>query len=120
MKIYSGEHGLVTGKVTKIYRTDEDASDNHAVVIESPDGKAYFVPLFKRPEIRDGLEKGLLKEGELVSVKTYESQRGRLTPVFFKKDIRSLQKEIKKNNYSGLLASAVSQAKTKEQNKNIL
>jgi hypothetical protein len=100
MKIYSGKEGLITGKVTKVYRTDGDASDNHAVVIESLDGKsAWFVPLFKAPEMLTGnmttkksedgemitvKEKARLKEGELVSIKTYESQKGRLTPVIFK------------------------------------
>jgi hypothetical protein len=85
LKVYSGEHGIITGKVTKIYRTDDDASDNHAVVIEGLDGKtAYFVPLFKAPVLHDGKEKTRLKEGEMVSIKTYESQRGRLTPVIFK------------------------------------
>ena len=112
MKIYSGEHGLVTGKVTKIYRTDDDASDNHAVVLEGVDGKAYFVPLLKRPELHNGGEKSLLKEGELVSIKAYENQRGRLTPIFLKRDARSMQKEIKKNNYSGKLAENVNQIKT--------
>jgi hypothetical protein len=85
LKVYSGEHGIITGKVTKIYKLDEDASDNHAVIIESLDGKtAYFVPLFKAPMLHDGKEKTRLKEGEMVSIKTYESQRGRLTPVIFK------------------------------------
>jgi hypothetical protein len=104
MKIYSGRDGLVTGKVTKIYRTDDDASDNHAVILEGLDGKAYFIPLLKMPELHGKDGKTLLKEGELASVKTYESQKGRLTPVFFKLDARSAQKEIKKNSYKGALA----------------
>jgi hypothetical protein len=107
MKVYTGEHGLVTGKVTKIYRTDDDASDNHAVVLEGLDGKAYFVPLLNKPEVHDGKEKSPLKEGELVTVKAYQSQRGRLTPTFFRKEIRSAQKEIRQNNYSGALADEI-------------
>jgi hypothetical protein len=32
LRVYSGGQGAVTGKVAKIYRTDGDASDSHAVV----------------------------------------------------------------------------------------
>jgi hypothetical protein len=105
MQIYSGEHGLVTGKVTKIYRTDDDASDNHAVVLEGLDGKAFFVPLLKRPEAHESGEKALLREGEMVSVKAFENQKGRLTPVFLRRDVKAVQKAVKKNGYSGSLAS---------------
>lgn len=93
LKVFSGKMGTITGKVTKIYRLDGDASDNHAVVLESPDGKAYFVPLFKAPELRAGkdFEKTPLREGELVSIKTYTTQKGRLTPVIFKTGDRRLK-----------------------------
>jgi hypothetical protein len=111
MKIYTGEHGLVTGKVTKIYRTDDDASDSHAVVLEGIDGRAFFVPLLKRPEMHERGGKSLLKEGELVTIKAHESQRGRLTPVFFKRDIGPVQKEVKKNGFSGGLASEVTRTR---------
>jgi len=108
MKLYSGKEGQITGKVTKIYRTDGDASDNHAVIIESPDGKsAWFVPLFKAPILHDGGNKTKLREGELVSLKTYESQQGRLTPVIFKQEERHGRKEIQKNGHSGGLASEI-------------
>ena len=86
LKLYSGEMGMLTGKVTKIFRTDDDASDNHAVVIECLDGMAYFVPLFKKPDMYDNKEKTRLKEGEVVSLKPLENQRGRLTPYFFKRN----------------------------------
>ena len=117
MKIYSGEEGLITGKVTKIFRTDDDASDNHAVILEGLDGKAYFVPLLKRPELlarpqnrlpNESLKRSFLKEGELVSIKAYKTQRGRLTPIFLKQDIKNIQKDIRKNNHTGKLASSVS------------
>ncbi|GBU28281.1 hypothetical protein R84B8_01839 [Treponema sp. R8-4-B8] len=111
LKVYTGEHGTISGKITKIYRLEDDASDNHAVVIESLDGKeAFFVPLFKAPEMLTGKSKPLLedgkpvlkdgkpvivrektrlREGETVSIKTYESQKGRLTPVIFKQESRT-------------------------------
>jgi len=89
LKVYTGEHGTISGKVTKIYKLDDDASDNHAIVVESLDGKtAFFVPLYKAPELINGKDKTRLKEGEMVSLKTYESQKGRLTPVIFKKEER--------------------------------
>ena len=112
LKVYTGEQGLVTGKATKIYRPDDDASDSHAVVLETLDGKAYFIPFFKRPELRGKDSKSFLKEGELISLKTYKSQKGRLTPVLFKKEAWLLKKEIKQNNYTGKLASEVQAMKT--------
>jgi type IV secretory pathway VirD2 relaxase len=112
MKIYTGEQGIVTRKVTKIYRTDDDASDNHVVVLEALDGKAYFIPLLKRPELYDKGIKSLLKEGELISLKAYKSQKGRLTPVLFKRELRSIKKEIRQNNYSGKLSSELRNMKT--------
>jgi hypothetical protein len=105
--VYTGAAGEVTGKVTKIYRTDEDASDSHALVLESPNGKAYFIPLFKKPELRDGEQKTALKEGELVTVKTYESQKGRLTPLLYRAPVRKLKQEIKRQNASGKLADEI-------------
>jgi hypothetical protein len=106
LKVYSGEHGTITGKVTKIYRLDEDASDNHAVVIESPDGKtAYFVPLLNKPVMFFGKGKTSLSENESVSIKAHKSQRGRLTPLIFKDGVSQDYKEFVKNNYSGVTVS---------------
>jgi hypothetical protein len=107
MTIYTGEQGRITGKVTKIYRTDEDASDNHAVVLEALNGRAYFIPLLKKPELHEGGKKTLLKEGELVTITTYETQRGRLTPVLIRPRIKDIQKDIRKSKYTGTLASEI-------------
>jgi hypothetical protein len=107
LRLYSGKEGEISGRVTRIFRTDEDASDNHAVIVESPGGEAWFVPLFKRPEIRDKDARAALTEGEYVALKTYESQKGRLTPVIFRKDLRALKREIKKGNMTGCLAEAI-------------
>jgi hypothetical protein len=84
LSVYSGEAGRITGRVLKVFRVDGDASDNHAVVVKTPEGKNWFVPLFKQPELRDGAEKTALTEGEFVSIQTYKSQKGRLTPLFYK------------------------------------
>ena len=101
LKVFSGKHGVVTGKATKIYRPQDDTSNNHAVIIECLDGRAFFVPLLKAPQMivksgYEGKEKVELKEGEMVSINTYETQHGRLTPVIFKaRDERKQgQKEI--------------------------
>jgi hypothetical protein len=107
LKVYSGEQGYITGKVTKAYRTDGDASDNHAVIIETFDGKAFFVPLFNKPVAYEGKNKSYLKEGEFVSLKPYKNQRGRLTPTMFKRDISQMQKEVRRNGYTGSLADDV-------------
>jgi hypothetical protein len=112
-KVYTGAEGQVTGKVTKIYRTDGDASDSHALVLESPDGKAHFIPFFKKPELRDGERKAELKEGDLVTVKTYESQQGRLTPRLYRAPLRKLKQEIKTQHASGALAEEILGAKEK-------
>ena len=112
LKVYSGESGEIAGKITKIYRLDGDASDNHAVVVESLDGAAWFVPLFKKPELRDGNNKSNLTEGELVTLKTYETQKGRLTPYIFKLDANRAKGSAKKNGYEGKLAEEITAGKT--------
>ena len=112
MKVYSGEQGTVTGKVTKIYSPNDDTSNNHVVILESLDGKAYFVPLLKRPELRDGENKSGLKEGELITVTAFKTQKGRMTPLFYKKNIRGAKKEVRQNNHYGALADEVVKTKT--------
>ena len=107
LKVFSGADGTVTGKVTKVVQPEDDTGGGYAVVVEALDGKAYFVPLFKKPELQSGKEKTKLKEGELVSIKTYESQRGRLTPVIFRQEAKHALDEIKRNGYSGALASEI-------------
>ena len=110
-------------KVTK-YKPDDDFSNNHAVLIESLDGKAYFVPLLKSPQmydmnsisgrLKDGklekLKMGVM-EGDFISVKTYESQQRRLTPIIFKRDASEMVKDIKRNNYTGVLAEEIKSKK---------
>jgi hypothetical protein len=112
LKLYSGEMGMITGKVTKVFRTDDDASDNHAVIIEGFDGKAFFVPLFKKPEMYEGKAKTKLKENEFITIKPIENQKGRLTPYFFKREEWQVRKEIQKNNYSGALAIDIKKTRT--------
>jgi len=116
LKVFSGADGVVSGKVTKIYRPEDDTSNNHAVIIEGLDGKAYFVPLLKAPEMivkfgYEGKEKTKLKEGELVRINTYQTQNGRLTPVIFKYDDNNAVKEINWNNYSSVLATEIKNTK---------
>jgi len=110
LKVFSGADGVVTGRVTRIYRPEDDTSNNHAVIIEGLDGKAYFVPLLKAPEVitRTGYgaapERAKLQEGELVRINTRENQHGRLTPFIYRQDAGSAQGEIRRNNYTGALA----------------
>ncbi|GMO57904.1 MAG: hypothetical protein Ta2G_17860 [Termitinemataceae bacterium] len=81
LRMYTGAQGSISGTVHKVYRTDGDASDNHAVVVQAKDGQAFFVPLMKQPEITVRGAKKLLREGDVITLKTYETQSGRLTPV---------------------------------------
>ena len=112
LQVYAGKEGsAITGKVTKIYRTDGDASNNHAVILESLDGKAHFIPLLNEPVMRDKGNKTNLKEGELITLITQKTQKGRLTPFIFKKDLRSAQKEIKNNEFDSRLAGELLKAK---------
>jgi len=121
LKVFSGADGVVTGRVTKIYRPEDDFSNNHAVIIEGLDGKAYFVPLLKAPEIitrtgQEGAERRRLGEGELVRINTYENQRGRLTPVIFPQEERAAMREIRQNGYSGNLAREITGTRIRERN----
>ena len=114
LQVYTGAQGNIAGKVTKIYSPEDDTSNNHAVIIEGLDGKAYFVPLLKRPMAHDGKYKAKfeLKEGGLVSLAAYKMQTGRLTPVIFKEQPWRLAKEIKSKNYTGELAEAILSGKS--------
>jgi len=112
LKVFSGADGVITGKVTKIYRPDDDFSNNHVVIIEGLDGKAYFVPLLKFPKISvkagDGSAGKInLNEGDLIRISTYQAQGGRLTPVIFKQEERAALREIQRNGYSGNLAAEI-------------
>jgi hypothetical protein len=107
LRLYSGAEGIVTGRVARVFRTDGDASDNHALVVEGIDGGAYFVPLFKRPEMRDGERKTVPQEGDFLTIKPHANQRGRLTPVLFKREEKAVRQEIRHNRHEGKLAEAV-------------
>ena len=117
LRVYSGESGEITGRVAKIYRTDGDASDNHAVVVEALNGRAYFVPLFKAPEAWES--KGVktpLKEGDLLTIKPLQNQKGRLTPSLIKTDEQALRRLVKTNKYTGPLAAEIAAAGTERGN----
>jgi len=107
LQVFSGNSGAITGKITKIFSPNDDTSNNYAVIVESIDGKAYFVPLLKSPVIHDGKIKIGALEGDLVTVRTYENQRGRVTPVIIKRNSGSVIREINQNNYTGHLAQEI-------------
>ena len=112
LRVYSGESGEIAGRVARIYRTDGDASDNHAVVVEALNGKAFFVPLFKAPEAWES--KGVktpLKEGDLLTIKPRENQKGRLTPSLIKTDEQTLRRLVKAHKYTGPLAAEIAAGK---------
>jgi len=83
LKFYQGGDGSITGRVTKIYKQGEDESNDHSVVIEAANGKAYFIPLFRSPLLTTGGKKYTpLTEGITVTVDPVRNQKGRLTPEF--------------------------------------
>ncbi|MDR2491258.1 MAG: hypothetical protein LBD20_07645 [Spirochaetaceae bacterium] len=108
LKVYTGGFGQVSGRVAKVFRTDGDASDNHAVVLETLGGRAFFVPLFKKPEVFINNQKTPLAEGEYITLTTAKSQTGRLTPRIYKKDIAEMQRMVKAKGYAGRLAEEIS------------
>jgi len=105
--VYSGDEGRISGKVTRVFKTDEDSSDNHAVIVETLNGKAFFIPLLKKPELRDRDKTSDLKAGDLITLQTYKTQQGRLTPIMYKAGENQLIREIKKNGYTGMLAQSI-------------
>jgi hypothetical protein len=109
LKLYEpGKQGRISGRVTKIYKTD-DVSDNHAILLEGIDGKAYFVPLFKKPEG--------VGEKDAVSIKAWKNQKGRLLPFVNQRTMESLEREIKREGYKNPLADTVIKIAEEERNR---
>ena len=78
------------GVVSKVYTIGEEDSRSHAVLLEGIDGRAYFIPLLDRPNV---------KEGRFVRVAPGKSQSGRLTPVFTPVNEKHLVTEAKERGY---------------------
>lgn len=97
LTLYDGSQGSVSGVITKIYRTDE-VSDNHAILLESIDGKAYFIPLFRKPAVTGG---------QLIEVVPEKNQKGRLTPKIYKRTKDEIEIECVKHDYRKGFADSV-------------
>jgi hypothetical protein len=97
LTLYDGSQGNVSGVITKIFRTDE-VSDNHALILESIDGKAYFIPLYARPKVTGG---------QTIEVVPEQNQRGRLTPTIHKKTHAELLAVCEKRDFRRGFAGAV-------------
>lgn len=98
LELYDTSKGTVSGIVTKIYKTDE-VSDNHALLVEGIDGKAYFVPLFYKPKN--------LNKGDTIQIEPKENQKGRLTPTISFKSNKELYNEVKRNGFKKGFAEQV-------------
>jgi hypothetical protein len=85
VELYGSGTGIREGTVRKIYKIDE-ISDDHAVLLETSGGKAYFIPLYRKPGAR---------EGETVRVVPKKGERGRLSAEFERAG-------VKKERHSGL------------------
>jgi hypothetical protein len=101
VRLYESGMGKKTGIVTKIYKIDE-YSDNHAVLVEGIDGKGYFIPLYKKPEIA---------EGDRIEVVPKKNERGRLTPEFKRVDERTVYARIREGGYGEGYAGEVRREK---------
>ena len=78
------------GVVSKVYTIGDEDSKSHAVLLEGIDGKAYFIPLLDKPNV---------KEGQFVRVAPGKSQSGRLTPVFTPVNEKHLVAEANTHGY---------------------
>ncbi len=90
LELYDGSQGLVSGVVTKIYKTDE-VSDNHAILLEGIDGKAYFIPLFRKPKI---------SPGATIEIRPEKNQRGRLEPKIVMKAEKDLKQSCEQKGFT--------------------
>jgi hypothetical protein len=101
VKLFEGSMGMKQGIVVKTYKTDE-VSDNHALLMESIDGKAYFIPLFYKPDV---------KPGETVEIVPRKNEKGRLNAAIYtvKKEYlyRRIQEKNYRNGYAGYLRAAM-------------
>lgn len=88
-ELFEEKTGAVSGIVTKIYKTDE-ISNNHAAIIESIDGKAYFVPLFYKPQF---------KENHYITITPKKNEKGRLSPFANYETKKTLLKKTKEKGY---------------------
>jgi hypothetical protein len=95
------------GVVSKVYTVGDDESKSHAVLLESIDGRAYFIPLLDKPSVR---------EGQFVSVAPGKSRTGRLTPVIAPANEKDLAAEAAKRGYAGGLTRFIA-ARTEQINR---
>jgi hypothetical protein len=86
------------GVVSKVYTIGDDESRSHAVLLESVDGKAYFIPLLDKPDV---------KEGQFVKVTPARGQNGRLAPDFAEVKEKHLVMEAKKYGYNNRLTQYI-------------
>jgi hypothetical protein len=98
LKVYSGEHGKVAGRISKIYKTDDGNSLNYAVLLEGVNGRAYYVPFMKEPRA---------KEGDTVMILSSKKHTGRLNAGIIPLNEKEMQKIIRQNNYEGVLAKNI-------------
>jgi len=82
LKFYQGDIGEISGKVTKIYKQDYDFINDHAVLIECPDSRAFYVPLYRRQAVLESGKYRAIVEGDTVIMTPVQDEKGKLTPEF--------------------------------------
>jgi hypothetical protein len=80
LRMYRGEEGTISGTVKKIYKLDEDANENNAMVIEGKDGKSYYVPLYRQARMKRGGKWRAVEEGNRIRIVAHKNEKGRLSP----------------------------------------
>jgi hypothetical protein len=108
LKIYEGADGNIAGKVTKVYAPTDDTSNNHAVLVEGIDGKAYFAPLLRKPFYSRTDGKNIsVKTGDSIIIIPTKTQKGRLSPEFLNTSVSNLRQLVIKNDYKNPCADTL-------------
>jgi hypothetical protein len=110
MDAYTDSDKQIMGVVTKLYKPEDDTSNNHVALVEAVDGRAYFIPLYQKPFMAGNKKNKTpspVKEGEFVRIRPIMGQRGRLTPFFYPVNPAELKNEIESKKLASKLAKSV-------------
>lgn len=107
LKLYGEASGVVQGKISKIYMTDEQ-SNSHAILLEAIDGNAYFVPFFKKPKS---------SVGDHIKITPVKNQKGRLYPQIESQSVDEIFKKCKEKFLNSGYAKYISTTHTEKPQK---
>jgi hypothetical protein len=97
------ELAVKRGVVSKVYAIEnEQGSKSHAVLLESINGKAYFIPTLDKPNV---------KEGQFITADPVMGLNGHQVPYFEKVSEKFLVTIAKENGYNNNLTQYIEQKK---------